>query len=416
LPGALHLAVFEQPAKQVFFRNLLGFNRDVFRRPPYDKVERGDPYMRQVFVTPALSGRDMNAFIRFPLRHYRGDRFFVPHLIYERKKFFGRSNPIFQFTEVTYFLARNEKGEVVGRVTAHINERHNRHSGEKTGFFGFFECIEDRTAASALMAAAEDTLRARGMKVIRGPFNFSTNEECGFLAQGFDRPPSFMMPYTKPYYPDLMNRLGYGKAKDLLAYEYEYQGNIPDRLARFSQRVRERKQIAIRPIDMKRFVEDVETIFRIYNAAWSRNWGFVPVTEEEFRATAKDFRSIVDPSIVLIAEKEGRPIGFSVTLPDYNVLLKKMDGRLFPFGFLRLLIGRRSIRRVRTLLLGVEAECRLSGIDVLLIHDTFEKGLPKGYRAGEMSWILEDNVLMRRPLERIGAAVGKVYRIYEKAL
>jgi len=372
--------------------------------------------MTQVFVTPASSSRDMDAFIRFPLRHYRRDPFFVPPLLYERKKFFSPSNPIFQFTEVVYFLARDERGEIVGRVTAHINERHNRHSGEKTGFFGFFESIEDQSVASALMAAAEETLLARGMKVIRGPFNFSTNEECGFLVQGFDRSPSLMMPYTKPYYPDVMTRLGYSKAKDLLAYEYEYQGNIPDHLVRFSQRTRERKQIVIRSINMQRFAEDVETIFRIYNAAWSQNWGFVPVTEEEFRSTAKDLRSIVDPSIVLIAEKEGRPVGFSVTLPDYNVLLKKMHGRLLPFGFLHLLFGRKSIRRVRTLLLGVVAEYRLSGIDALLIYSNFERGLPKGYRAGEMSWILEDNALMRRPLERMGAHVGKVYRIYEKAL
>ncbi|MBS1238067.1 MAG: hypothetical protein H6R37_1311 [Deltaproteobacteria bacterium] len=345
--------------------------------------------MTQVLVTPASSSRDMDAFIRFPLQHYSKDPFFVPHLLYERKKFFSRSNPIFQFTEVVYFLARDEEGKVLGRVTAHVNERHNRHAGEKTGFFGFFECVEDQAAASALMAAAEEALRARGMKVIRGPVNFSTNEECGLLVQGFDRLPAFMMPYNKPYYPELMSRLGYSKAKDLLAYEYAYQGAIPDHLVRFSRRIRERKQIVM---------------------------GFVPVTDEEFRATAKDLKSIVDPSIVLIAEKEGRPVAFMVTLPDYNVLLKKMNGRLLPFGFMHFLLGRKSIRRVRTLLLGVEAEFRLSGIEVLLIHDTFEKGLPKGYRAGEMSWILEENVLMRRPLERMGAAIGKIYRIYEKAL
>ena len=372
--------------------------------------------MKQVLVTPASSSRDMDAFIRFPLRHYCQDPFFVPQLLYERKKFFKASNPIFQFTEVVYFLARDEKGEVVGRVTAHINERHNRHAGEKTGFFGFFECIDDQAVASTMMTAAEDALRARGMKVIRGPFNFSTNEECGFLVQGFDRPPSLMMPYTKPYYPEVMTRLGYSKAKDLLAYEYECQGNIPEYLVRFSRRIRERKQIVIRTINMHRFVEDVETIFKIYNAAWSQNWGFVPVTEEEFRYAAKDLKPIVDPSIVLIAEKEGRPVAFSVSLPDYNVLLKKMNGRLLPFGFLHMLFGRKSIGKVRTLLLGVVAEYRLSGIEVLLIHDTFEKGLSKGYRTGEMSWILEDNVLMRRPLERMGAQIGKVYRIYEKAL
>jgi GNAT superfamily N-acetyltransferase len=372
--------------------------------------------MTHVVVTPALSGRDMNAFIRFPLRHYARDPLFVPHLIYERKKFFSPSNPIFEFTEIVYFLARDEKGEVVGRVTAHINERHNRHSGEKTGFFGFFESVDDPAVASALMDAAEKKLRDRGMNTVRGPFNFSTNEECGFLVQGFDRPPSFMMPYTKTYYPDLVTRLGYSKAKDLLAYDYEYQGAIPDHLTRFSERIRQRKKIIIRPINMSRFVEDVETIFRIYNAAWSQNWGFVPVTEEEFRATAKDLKPIVDPSVVLIAEKEGKPVGFIVTLPDYNVLLRKMNGRLFPFGFLHMLFGRKSITRVRTLLMGVVAEYRLGGIEVLLIHSTFERGLPKGYRGGEMSWILEDNVLMRRAIERMGATIGKVYRIYEKAL
>jgi GNAT superfamily N-acetyltransferase len=213
-----------------------------------------------------------------------------------------------------------------------------------------------------------------------------------------------------------MTRLGYSKAKDLLAYDYEYQGAIPEHLMRFSERIRQRKKIIIRPINMKHFVEDVETIFRIYNDAWSKNWGFVPVTQEEFRATAKDLKPIVDPSVVLIAEKEGKPVGFIVTLPDYNGLLKKMNGRLFPFGFLHVLFGRKSIRRVRTLLMGVVAEHRLSGIEALLIHDTFERGLPKGYRGGEMSWILEDNVLMRRAIERMGATIGKVYRIYEKAL
>ena len=372
--------------------------------------------MSKVFVTPAGSSRDLDAFIRFPLRLYRGDAFFVPPLLYERRKFFRPSNPIFQFTEVTYFLARDENGDVVGRATAHINRRHNEHAAEKTGFFGFFESVEDQAVASALMRSAEDVLRRRGMSVIRGPFNFSTNEECGFLVQGFDRSPALMMPYTKPYYPDFMTRLGYRKAKDLLAYEYTYDGNIPNFLSRLSLRVRKRKQIVIRSINMGRFEEDVATIFRIYNAAWSRNWGFIPVTEDEFRYTAKDLKPIIDPSVVLIAEKEGKPVAFSVSLPDYNVLLKKMHGRLLPFGFLHWLFGRKTIGRVRTLLLGVDTEHRLSGIEALLIHDTFERGVSKGYLTGDLSWILEDNVMMRRPLERMGAQIGKVYRIYEKAL
>ncbi len=370
----------------------------------------------QVSVKAVGPRESLNEFILFPLRHYRHDSFFVPHLLYERKKFFSPSNPLFEYTDTAYFLARNDQGRVVGRVTAHINRRHNDYTEEQTGFFGFFECIDDPTVASALMTAAENKLRDSGMKVIRGPFNFSTNEECGFLVQGFDRSPALMMPYTKPYYADFMARLGYRRAKDLLAYEYAHGGKIPDFLARFSRRIRQRRQIAVRPINMQRFEEDVATIFEIYNAAWSKNWGFIPVTENELRYAAGELKPIVDPSMVLIAEKEGRPVAFSVSLPDYNVVLKKMHGRLLPFGFLHYLFGRKAIRSVRTLLLGVVHEYRQSGIEVLLIHDTFRNAVSRGYRAGEMSWILEDNVLMRRPLDRIGAQITKVYRIYEKDL
>jgi hypothetical protein len=370
----------------------------------------------QVSVTAVESQGSLNEFILFPVRHYHRDPFFVPHLLYERKRFFSPSNPLFGYTDVTYFLARNDQGRVVGRVTGHVNRRHNNYTGEQTGFFGFFECIEDPTVASALMTAVENKLRYSGMKVIRGPFNFSTNEECGFLVQGFDRPPSLMMPYTKPYYADFMTRLGYRRAKDLLAYEYAHDGKVPDFLVRFSGRIRQRSQVTVRSINMQRFEEDVAVIFKIYNAAWSKNWGFIPVTEDELRYAAGELKPIVDPSVVLIAEKAGRPVAFSVSLPDYNVVLKKMHGRLLPFGFVHYLVGRKGIRRVRTLLLGVLQEYRQSGIEVLLIHDTFQNGLSRGYYAGEMSWILEDNVLMRRPLERMGAQITKVYRIYEKDL
>jgi hypothetical protein len=224
------------------------------------------------------------------------------------------------------------------------------------------------------------------------------------------------MPYTKPYYPDFMTGQGYRPIKDLLAYEYSYPGSMPEFLVKFSQRIRERKQITVRPIRMHRFEEDLAAVFSIYNAAWAHNWGFVPVTEAEFRYTARELKPIVDPAVTLIAEKDAEPVAFSVSLPDYNVLLKKMQGKLVPFGLFHWLFGRRQIRKLRTLLLGVVAEHRHSGIEVLLIHDTFVNGLERGYRSSELSWILEDNVRMRRPLERMGAQVDKVYRIYEKPL
>ena len=374
------------------------------------------PRAPRIAVKQVTTRRELHEFIRYPLALYRRDTHFVPHLLWERARFFSRANPLFEFTDAAHFVARNGGGQVVGRVTAHVNQRHNEFAQENTGFFGFFESIEEPKVAEALMAAAEDWLRGKGMSAIRGPFNFSTNEECGFLAQGFDQPPVFMMPYTRPYYLDFMARLGYSTVKNLLAYEYTYQGKIPEYLVRFSRRVRERTRVTVRSFDKDRFEEDVAAAFRIYNAAWERNWGFVPMTEAEFNYAARELKSVVDPAVALVAEKDGQPVAFSLSLPDYNVLLNKMRGRFFPFGFLHFFFGRRYIRHLRVVLLGMLREYRNSGIDILLYHDTFQNAVTRGYRSCEMSWILEDNVLMRRAIERLGATVGKVYRIYEKAL
>ena len=370
----------------------------------------------RIRVTAATSRGDLRDFMEYPLRLYRGDPCFVPHLLWERKQFFSAKNPIFAFTDVTYFLARDGRGKVVGRATAHVNHRHNEFWGERTGFFGFFECVERIGAARALTQAVEERLRESGMTLVRGPLNFSTNEECGFLAEGFDRPPAFMMPYTKPYYLAFMEELGYERAKDLLAYSCQYEGHIPEHLVRFSGRARERSGVTVRTMDLRRFEEEVEAVFRIYNSAWERNWGFVPMTEEQFRHMAKNLKPIVDPAIALIAEKDGEPVAFSLGLPDYNVLLRKTNGRLFPFGFVHLLFAKRRIHRARILTLGVLPEYRNQGIDVLLYHDTFRNGTAHGYWSCEMSWMLEDNVLMNRALKRMGAVLYKRYRIFEKKL
>ena len=376
----------------------------------------GSSQTDHISVTAVASRRDLMEFIKYPLRLYRGDPCFVPHLLWERKKFFSSKNPIFKFTDVTYLLARDRHGEVVGRVTGHLNHRHNEFTGEKTGFFGFFECVERLDVARVLMQTVEDWHCDRGMTAVRGPFNFSTNEECAFLAEGFDKPPAFMMPYTKRYYLEFLGRLGYEGVKDLLAYDYSYQGYIPEQWARLSRRVRERTNVRVRTMEPRHFKEEVETAFNIYNLAWERNWGFVPMTKEQFRHTARDLKAIVDPVVALIAEKDGKPVGFSLSLPDYNVLLKKMGGRLFPFGFLYMLFGKRLIHRIRVITLGVIPQYRNRGIEVLLYHDTFKNGVEKGYMSCEMSWILEDNVMMNRAMERVGAVPYKRYRIFEKKL
>ena len=201
------------------------------------------------------------------------------------------------------------------------------------------------------MNAAETWLRERDVRAIRGPYNFSTNEECGFLAEGFDQHPSLMMPYTYDYYLTFMNELGYQPVRNLLAYEYNYPGEIPEHLTRVSDRVRQRTGVTIRAVDMKHFERDVALAFGIYNAAWEENWGFVPMTEAEFRFQAADLKSAIDPSLVLLAEKDGVPVAFSLTLPDLNVVLKKMNGRLFPFGIFHFVLGRRSIKHIRQLCL-----------------------------------------------------------------
>jgi len=368
-------------------------------------------------VEPVQTARQMREFIRLPFALYRDDPHFVPPLLSERRRFFSAANPLFEFTEVGYFLARDEHGRVIGRVTGHVNRRHNEFHGEQIGFFGFFECVRDPTVATALLGAAEQWVRARGMTAIRGPFNFSTNEECGFLARGFERPPVIMMTYSPQFYLEFMEPAGYRKVRELLAYEYHSPDRaVPEYLERASRIVRARTGVTVRPFQPARFAAEVATAFRLYNAAWERNWGFVPMTEAEFHYAARELRPLLDPEIALFAEHAGRPIAFSLALPDYNQVLRHMRGRLLPWGWVRFLRGRRHIHHVRVILLGVLPEYRGRGIDTLLYHETFRRGLARGYWSCEMSWILEDNLTMRRALERMGAQVTKVYHIYEKTL
>lgn len=369
-----------------------------------------------VEVKEVTSPKQLRRFIKYPPALYADDACFVPHLLQERKQFFSDKNPIFGFTRVRYFLALDEAGKVAGRISAHINSRHNEFAGENTGFFGFFESVDQLDVARALFAAAEDRLRQEGMATIRGPFNFSTNDECGFLAWGFDKPPAIMTPYTKPYYLQFMSELGYTRAKDLLAYEYRCSEEIPEHLVRFSRRVQARSRVVIRPLRKENFQEDVKRAFSVYNRAWEDNWGFIPMTEDQFEYMADILKPIVDPAVALIAEIDGEPVGFSLGLPDYNPLFKKMKGRLLPFGIFLLLLGRRKIHRLRVITLGVVRQHRKKGIDVLLIYHTFKNGMPRGYNWGEFSWVLEDNALLRRALERMGAVHYKTYRIFEKRL
>ncbi|MEK7309571.1 MAG: N-acetyltransferase [Planctomycetota bacterium] len=371
------------------------------------------------FVLKQFTCKPWNEFIMFPWKSgiYKNDSYWVPPLISEDKKLFNPAvYPFHKNAEVKLFLLY-ANGKPVSRVAAIINHNHNKFHNEKTGFFGFFECVNSPEAAKYILDAASRFCQEKGMERMRGPMNFSTNDTCGILIEGFDSPPLIMMPYNPAYYIDLMEKSGFAKAKDLYAYfaDYRIKEQIP-RMERLAQRVTKSSDVVIRNINFKNITNDIRVIKHIYNNAWDKNWGFVPMTDGEFDYMASDMKKVVDPDLALIAEIGGNPAGFSLALPDYNQIIKKCNGRLFPFGFLHFLFGKSSIDAVRLLTMGVVHQYRQKGLDVVFYLESIKRTFAKGYRGGELSWILEDNVMMNRILESIGTKVYKKYRIYERPI
>lgn len=372
--------------------------------------------MSRVEITPLEGRRDLRRFLELPWRIYTDDPAWVPPLLVEQRKLLDRRrHPFHAHADVEYFLARRD-GQVLGRVAAVVNHRHNEFHRERTGFFGFFETVRDDAVASRLLDAAEAWLRERGMERVRGPMSFSTNEECGLLVAGFGEPPFILMAHNPPYYPPLLEAAGYQKAKDLLAYMVERGSGVPERLRRAAERLERRLGLHFRALDMKRLKQEVASVKAIYNSAWERNWGFVPMTDEELDAMARDLKRIVDPRFCFIVEDAERPVAFSLTLPDLNQALRHLDGRLLPFGFLKLVWWARKIDQARVLTLGVIPGYRNRGLDALLIARSFAAAHAHGIRRGECSWVLEDNTGMRRAIENVGGVAYKTYRIYEKPL
>jgi len=362
-------------------------------------------------ILHATDNRSFREFIDLPFRLYRGNPNWVPPLIRDIKEQFSEKNPFFRHAEVMSFIARRD-GDVVGRVVAIKNDAHIDFTGEMAGFFGFFECINDRDVASALLEEAKRWLKERGLHIMRGPMNFSTNEECGLLVEGFDEPPMIMMPYNHPYYRDLLEGCGLRKAKDLLAYIIEIPERLPEKVYRVSGIARKNGVMA-RPIEMRRFSDELMIFKSIYNSAWQRNWGFIPMTDEEIDYMAGKLKQIIIPELTLIAEYRGEPVGFMMILPDINHVLKRLNGRLFPFGIFKALWYSRQIRDVRLLLLGIKEGFRRRGVDALLFTEAFRYGRMKGYRRVEFSWILEDNYPVQNLIRMVDGRVYKRYRIYE---
>jgi len=361
--------------------------------------------------------RDLDDFIRLPFSIYSQDPLFVPPLVMDMRERFSREkNPFFLYAKVTYFLAK-QKGKLSGRVASIVNYRHNEFHNDKVGFFGFFESANDYSVSSALLDAVSQKLREEGMDTIRGPMNFSTNEDCGFLIDGFHEPPLLMTPYNPPYYSDLMENYGMGKAKDLYAYICDIPEQLPEKILRVAE-IAEKRGIRVRPIDKKNFGGEMRIFMEVYNSAWAKNWGFIPLTEEETNHIAKKLKSIALPELTLIAEKDMEHVGFMGLLPDYNFVLKKMKGKLNPLTIVKAFHHSKKITDLRLLLLGIKAEYRHRGVDALMFREGFMsiREKYKRFKHVEFSWILEDNIPVQRLVEMMGARLYKKYRVYEKGL
>lgn len=375
--------------------------------------------MADVEVVEVESKAQMRRFIDYPNQLYKNDPNYVAPLTMERNEFFDiPKNPFYRKATVKFFLAMRGD-EVVGRVATCVNYVHNEFHQEKTGFFGFLDTPDDADIAARLLKVAMITLKIEGMERMRGPMNFSTNHETGFLIEGFDTPPTIMMTYNKPYQPAVAEKFGLKKVMDLLAYRLTKEKMQIDRFKPVAERIQKRAEITVRNIRMSDFDNEVKRINEIYNQAWSHNWGFVPMDEAEFEYMAKNLKQVVEPELVLMAEHKGKPIAFSLALPDINQALIHLHGSLFPFGIVKLLWHtkiRNKITDIRVLTLGVIPEFQKRGIDACLYMKTAEAGIAKGYNGGEFSWILETNDLMRGALEQLGAWVDKRYRVYEMPL
>jgi GNAT superfamily N-acetyltransferase len=375
----------------------------------------------EIGITPVRTAAQIKRFVDLPYRLYRNSDYWVPPLRMAQRDIINtQRHPFYQTSDAEMFLAV-EDGRVVGRIMAIFNRAHNEFHNERAGFFGFFETENRIDIVKPLFEAAIDWLKTRGASVIRGPFSPSTNYECGLLVDGFDRPPRVMMPYNPPFYAELIEACGFRKAMDLYAYDIDNAYFVhSEKMSRVTERLKEKARIRIRTVNLKDFKNEVQIVRQVYNDAWSKNWGFVPVSEAEFDHLAKDLKQLVDPRIVLLAEQEledgdTQPVGFLLAVPDINIALKRVpDGRLFPLGLLKLLWYGRKIKKIRVITMGAIRSHQPLGLGAILLSAIHERGPAAGYPSGEMSWVLENNVMMNRAADLIGGRLAKTYRIYEK--
>jgi GNAT superfamily N-acetyltransferase len=366
-------------------------------------------------VVPVEGPRDLRRFIQFPYDHYRGNPYWVAPLpTDELARLTPGKNPYFEHAEAGYFLAR-EGDKTVGRVSASVDRNYDSFQGERQATFGFFDATSAEVAA-ALIAAAEKWARSKGAEVLRGPMSFTTNDECGLLIEGFNLRPVLLMPYNPPDYAKWIEGAGLTKAKDLYSFRCPVPDPLPPAYARIASRARMQEGLTTRPMNMRRFDEELAHVKVIYNSAWEKNWGFVPMTDREIDHMAAQLKPVVKAELIRFAEIDGKVVAFALCVPDANIALQKVGGRLFPFGIFKLLWALPRVREFRVMALGIGTELRRKGIAPLLIAELGVVTKDLGYTSCDIGWILEDNVAVHDMAQVMGGTRSSVYRIYERRL
>jgi hypothetical protein len=368
-------------------------------------------------LVPVKSKSELKAFIDFPHDLYAQDNNYVPELFIAQRDLLT-THPFHKHSSLQCFLLFDGE-KITGRIAAIHNTAHNAFNGTNDGFYGFFDCINNQETANLLLDQAKSWLLEKGLSTIIGPVNFSTNESCGLLIEGFDSPPVVMMPYNAPYYADLLENWGLAKKVDLLAWKWDGE-SYDDRSVKLMDRLEERllrNDIVIRKINMKNFKQEAESLREVYNNAWDKNMGFVPLNDEEYDYQAKDLKLILDPDFCFIAEQNGKVVGFGAAIPDINeILIKVKRGRLLPTGIFKLLFGKKNIKGIRILLLGVVEGYRKMGIEACIYGSMIKSYRLKGLKYAEAGWTLEHNDMVNNAIIAIKGVPYKRYRIYEKPI
>jgi GNAT superfamily N-acetyltransferase len=371
--------------------------------------------MPQLEIIPVESRAHRNQFFNLPWELYRGDPYWIPPIRIVKKELLNfKHHPFYDDAAIRHFLALRD-GKVVGRIAAIVNHAHNRWYHEKRGFFGFFESVDDEEVSGRLFDAARQWFAGQGIEAIRGPVYPSLNYEVGLLIDGFDDAPWFMMTYNKPYYGRLIDNYGFRKAQDLYAFwgHLSMLEEVTRRLYSLSQTVLERFELHCRQMDTKRFYEEINTFLEIYNRSLVNTWGFVPMSDGEVKKQAKGMKQMIVPELTTVAEVDGKPIGTMFGLLDFNPRIKEIDGKLFPFGFLKLMLNRKALKRIRLISTNVLPEYQSWGVGIALVARLVPDALAWGIQEAEFSWVLESNDLSFKTLKKGGAKVTKQYRIYD---